>query len=210
MSRLVLVAAVLYSITADTAIIPPPATRVLFVGNSFTFGNDLPQLVAEMGHSHDPPLRLEVAMVARDGMTLERHWEEGEVARRLKAEHWDVVVLQEQGSRPLRQPELMEAYVRRFASLARQAGARVLLFETWARLNEPQTTEPRAAAYQRIATAVGATVAPVGTAWSRALSARPDLRLHAEDGIHAGLEGSRLAGTVILDAILRLTPRRTS
>jgi hypothetical protein len=181
-----------------------PPLRVLFVGNSFTYGNDLPRLVAELGLSHDPPVRLEVETAARDGMTLERHWKEGDVVRRLRGEAWDVVVLQEQSGRPLIDPELMEAYVRRFAALAREAGAEVILFETWARLDEPETEETRAAVYRRIAEAVGATVAPVGTAWSLVLARRSEPRLHAADGQHASPAGSRLAACEILEAILRL------
>lgn len=181
--------------------------RVLFVGNSFTVGNDLPRLVAESGLSHDPPVRLEVESAARDGMTLERHWKEGDVARRLREEAWDVVVLQEQSARPLTDPKLMETYVRRFAALAKEAGTEVILFQTWARLDEPETEQPRAAVYRRIAEAVGATVAPVGAAWSRALARRSEPRLHAADGLHASPAGSRLAASEILQAVLRLDRR---
>jgi hypothetical protein len=177
---------------------------VLFVGNSFTFGNDLPGLVAELALSRDPPVRLEVETVARDGMTLERHWKDGEVARRLTTEAWDVLVLQEQGARPLSDPDLMEEYAGRFAALARKAGTRMILFQTWARLNQPETEPARAAAYQRVAEAVGATVAPVGAAWSRALARQPKPALHATDGVHASPAGSRLAACEILQAILRL------
>jgi hypothetical protein len=183
---------------------PEPTNRVLFVGNSFTYGNDLPRLVAEMASDHDPPVRLEVHTVARDGMTLERHWREGEAARRLAADRWDIVVLQEQSSRPLIEPQLMEEYARRFAELARSRGADVVIFETWARLDQPDAQKRLASVYQRIADAVGATVAPVGTAWHRTLARQRDAGLHAEDGLHASPAGSRLAASVILDSILSL------
>lgn len=188
------------------AAIERPARRVLFVGNSFTFGNDLPCLVAELALSLDPPLRLEVGIVARDGMTLETHWLGGEVARRLREEPWDVVVLQEQSSRPITDPALMETYVRRFAAAARQAGAEVVLFQTWARVNEPETEKPRAAIYRRIAGVVGAKVAPVGTAWSLARADHPGIRLHAGDGLHASRAGSYLAASVLLGVLARRSP----
>lgn len=181
--------------------------RVLFVGNSFTYGNDLPGLVAELALSRDPPVQLEVESVASDGMTLERHWNDGEVGRRLATGAWDVLVLQEQGSRPLTDPDLMEEYARRFVALAQKAGTDVILFQTWARLHQPETEQPRAAAYRRIAESIGATVAPVGAAWSRALARRPKPALHAADGVHANPAGSRLAACEILQAILRLDRR---
>jgi hypothetical protein len=184
----------------------PPSRRVLFVGNSFTVGNDLPCLVAELALSLDPPLRLEVGMVARDGMTLEAHWLGGEVARRLREEPWDVVVLQEQSSRPITDPARMETYVRRFTAAGRQAGAELVLFQTWARVNEPETEKPRAATYRRIAHAVGAKVAPVGAAWSLARAEHPGIRLHADDGLHASRAGSYLAASVVLGVLAGRSP----
>lgn len=192
-------------------VLPParpsePPTRVLFVGNSFTFGNDLPQLVAEMGMARDPPIRLEVDMVARDGMTLERHWNEGEVARRLTAERWDVLVLQEQSSRPLMDPDRMASATRQFAAFARKHGVKVVLFETWARADRPETQVRLAAVYRNVARTAGARVAPVGTTWSDSMAVYPGTVLHADDGIHANAAGSRLAASVILDTVLRLLP----
>jgi hypothetical protein len=188
------------------AAIERPSQRVLFVGNSFTFGNDLPCVVAELALSLDPPLRLEVGMVARDGMTLETHWLGGQVARRPREKPWDVVVLQEQSSRPITDPALMETHVRRFAAAARRVDARVVLFQTWARVNEPETEKPRAATYRRIADAVGAKVAPVGAAWSLARAEHPGIRLHAADGLHASLAGSYLAASVLLGVLAGRSP----
>jgi hypothetical protein len=59
--RLVLLAALVQ------ATVPSSPVRVLFVGNSFTFGNDLPGVVAELGRSLDPPVAIEVGMAARTG-----------------------------------------------------------------------------------------------------------------------------------------------
>lgn len=181
-----------------------PATRVLFVGNSFTYGNDLPRLVTEQALSRDPPLRLEVRVVAADGMTLERHWEDGEVARLLAAHPWDVLVLQEQSARPLAEPERMASAVRRFAAMAEESGTEVVLFETWAPADRPELQSRIGDAYRRVARSVNATVAPVGTAWSRALDDGSGVTLHAEDGIHAGPAGSSLAASVILETLLSL------
>ena len=185
---------------------PPPPIRALFVGNSFTFGNDLPELVSELGRSLDPPVTIEVGMTARDGMTLERHWREGGVARRLREENWDVLVLQEQSSRPVTDPDVMEDYVRRFAAAARDVGAEVILFQTWARVGEPGTGRPRAATYRRLSDAVGAKLAPVGDAWSLARARLPAVPLHARDGLHASRAGTYLSAAVLLAVIAGRSP----
>jgi hypothetical protein len=184
----------------------PSPIRVHFVGNSFTFGNDLPGLVAELGRSLDPPVRLEVGMTARDGMTLEQHWREGDIVRRLREEDWDILVLQEQGSRPITDPDRMEHSVRRFAAAARDAGAEVILFQTWARVGQPETDIPRAATYRRLADAVGARLAPVGDAWGRARAELPAVVLHADDGVHANRAGAYLSAAVLLGVIAGRSP----
>jgi hypothetical protein len=181
-------------------------TRVLFVGNSFTFGNDLPDRVIELGQSLNPPVHIETDMVASDGASLEAHWQDGEVARRLREERWDVLVLQEQGSRPLTAPALMETYVRRFAATARKSGTEVVLYQTWPRVDQPNTEQARAETYRRIAAAVGARMAPVGIAWRLARAADPGLRLHAADGVHASSVGSYLAACVLLGVLADRSP----
>jgi hypothetical protein len=184
----------------------PPLTRVLFVGNSFTFRNDLPDRVAELGQSLDPPVHIETDMVARDGASLEAHWQDGDVALRLREERWDVLVLQEQGSRPVTAPALMETYVRRFAATALMTGTEVVLYQTWPRVDQPETEQARAETYRRIAAAVGARMAPVGIAWRLARAAHPELRLHAEDGVHASPVGSYLAACVLLGVLADRSP----
>jgi hypothetical protein len=116
------------------------------------------------------------------------------------------VVLQEQGSRPIMDPAQMETDVRRFAAAGGQAGAELVLFQTWARVNEAGTEKPRAAIYRRIADAVGATVAPVGAAWSLARAEHPEIRLHADDGLHASRAGSYLAASVLLGVLAGRSP----
>lgn len=186
--------------------VPSSPIRVYFVGNSFTFRNDLPALVAELGRSLDPRVTVEVGMTAQDGMTLERHWQEGDIVRRLRDDDWDVLVLQEQGSRPLTDPDLMEEYVRRFAVAARDAGVEVVLFQTWAAAGEPETEMPRAATYRRLANAVGAKLAPVGKAWSLARTHLPAVVLHADDGRHASRAGTYLSVAVLLGVITGRSP----
>ncbi len=200
MSLLALLAALLQATT------PPAPVRVHFVGNSFTVRNDLPALVAELGRSLEPPVALEVGITARDGMTLERHWQEGDVVRRLGEEQWDVLVLQEQGSRPVTDPDLMERYLRRFAAAARDAGTEVILFQTWARVDEPETEAPRAETYRRLAAALGARLAPVGDAWTLAREELPGVMLHADDGLHANRAGTYLSAAVLLGVIAGRSP----
>ena len=176
----------------------PPPLRVYFVGNSLTFRNDLPGMVAELGRSLDPPFAVEAGMTARDGMSLERHWQDGEVLRRLKEEDWDVLVLQEQSSRLLADPAQTERYLRLFTEAARETGAEVILLQTWVRAELPETHERQRESYRKVARAVGVRLAPIGDAWSRARSELPGVALHDADGLHASREGTYLTAAVLV------------
>lgn len=74
----------------------PQAMRVLFIGNSLTYVNNLPAtfttLAAANGHA------VKADMLVHGGATLTQWLDSGEVAKALAARHYDYVVLQERGN----------------------------------------------------------------------------------------------------------------
>lgn len=184
-----------------------PGLRVLFVGNSFTFRNDLPQLVQRLsGDRH----RIVAVSFTAGGWQLRNFAANHELDRLLHEVRWDVVVLQEQSQIPSFGPDYrareFDPYVRALARKIAAAGARPLLFQTWGyrtgdRRNLPGDTfalmQARLAwGYADAARSVHAAVAPVGAAWLAALSERPQLDLWADDGKHPSRLGSYLAACV--------------
>src|SRR5947208_15288789 len=107
-------------------------TRVLFIGNSYTYVNDLPAMFAELAQSGGH--RVETGMVAVGGSTLGEHAASVATAAKLTSARWDLVVLQEQSQIPsvdqLRQSEMYPA-ARRLADTIYRHGDRPILFLTW-------------------------------------------------------------------------------
>ena len=186
-----------------------PPLRVYFVGNSLTFRNDLPGMVVELGRSLEPPIRIESGMTARDGMSLERHWHEGEVLRRLREEKWDVLVLQEQSSRLLADPARTERYLRLFVEAAREKGTEVILLQTWVRAETPELHERQRESYRRVAKAVNVRLGPVGDAWNRARAELSGVTLHDPDGLHASRAGTYLTAAVLVGMLGGRSPEAT-
>ena len=184
----------------------PPPLQVYFVGNSLTFRNDLPGMVVELGRSLAPRLEVEAGMTARDGMSLERHWRDGEVPRRLREEDWDVLVLQEQSSRLLVAPAQTERYLRLFAEAARDAGTEVILLQTWVRAEMPDAHERQRESYRKVAKAVDVRLAPIGDAWSRARAELPGVALHDADGLHASRAGTYLTAALLVGMLAGRSP----
>lgn len=180
--------------------------RVLFIGNSLTFYNDLPTRTAEIA-LQDTLLRYpEAQSVTQGGATLGQLWVYTTARQQIETQRWDYVVLQEASAAILEYPETTEAYVRRFDTTARAAGARTVLFLTWTYGDAPQLQDSVTHVYQRIAQHVGTLVAPVGVAWQEALRQRPTLPLYLPDLIHPAPVGTYLAACTMFAALYRHSP----
>ena len=104
--------------------------RILMLGNSFTFYNDMPGLLAELTGA-------EVVFHTRGGARLaEQLNPETEMGARtleaLENEKWDYVILQEQSNAPVTTKEAFLQSVSALCEKARHAGATPILYATWA------------------------------------------------------------------------------
>ncbi|HLF08578.1 MAG TPA: SGNH/GDSL hydrolase family protein [Dehalococcoidia bacterium] len=180
--------------------------RVLFVGNSYTYYHDMPGLVGQLAAAAGEPRPLETELVVASGASLQRHWERGQAAARIREAPWDYVVLQEQSTLPIFNPAQMHEAVRLFDGAVKESGARTLLYLTWARRNLPRQQSAISRAYIAIVEELGATVVPVGVAWQRALGERSDLVLHMKDQSHPNPLGAYLAACVFYATLYETSP----
>jgi hypothetical protein len=169
--------------------------HVLFIGNSFTARNDVPDLIARLAAARGH--RLEHRLIQAGGASLRMHWNKGEAQRAIAESRWDRVVLQEQSTLPIKNARRMHENVRLFDEAIRAAGARTVLYLTWARRHAPETQALITRAYREIGTELGAEVAPVGEAWERVLAMPGHPDLYDADGSHPSIAGSYLAACVL-------------
>lgn len=179
--------------------------RVLFIGNSLTYINDVPGLVAGLARAGDGP-RIETRTVAHPNFGLQDHWEQGE-ARAAIEEGWDVVVMQQGPSGLDASREVLLDYAARFAPLIRATGGRPALYTVWPsreRLDDfPRVVESYALAAEH----VEGLLLPAGAAWESVLDADPTVPLYGPDQFHAGPEGAWLAAVVIWAGLTGESPR---
>jgi hypothetical protein len=182
---------------------PRPTLRILFIGNSHTFVNDLPGLVTALGTRIG--CRVTTTSVVAGGQTLEGHWN-GTAARGLiEAEWWDFIVLQEQSTRPVVDPAGYRRFATRFCDLARH-DAVPLLYLCWAREAAPATQAALTAqAIEVHKETRDVEVCPVGEAWRRVREERPEIPLFT-DGNHASEGGSYLTACVFHAVLHRASP----
>ena len=182
------------------------ALRVLFIGNSHTFVNDLPVAFAKLVEAKHPSRPLAITDVTMGGVTLADHLADGTAARTIARERWDYVVLQEQSDIPRGAPEQLEDAVRRFAPLIEAAHARTVLYE----VPPHRGATPTFDAYDRAARAANAIVVRAGEAWVRALSRDHAIVLYQDDGNHPAKAGTYLTACVFYATLLEESPENLS
>lgn len=174
--------------------------RVLFIGNSHTYYNDMPQIFAQLARERG--LDCEVTMIAHGGWFLEQHQAEPDVRFNILYGHYDYVVLQEH-AHPFGPEEKMLKAAAGIGEWIREAGSVPVAYMTWA-MKDCEGDQPRmSAAYEKMAKEQNGILAPVGTEWWKYIHEHPQVQMYASDGAHASPMGSRLAAEVILDAILQ-------
>jgi len=190
---------------AQTAHTPKPL-RILFLGNSYTFFNQMPQQIQLLALSGNQPRLPEIHQVTKPGADLRDHWQDSASLRAIRRGGWDYVVLQEQSTAPITRPDSMVKYARLLGEHIRRAGGKPLLFLTWARKSSPSDQAALTATYERAALALGAKVVPVGTAVSLLPRRAPAIEFFHDDGSHPLPAGSYLAACVFYAVLYDRTP----
>ena len=190
--------------------------RVLFIGNSYTYLNDLPRMMEELAASAHPPRFVKTEIAGEGGATLQRHWEAGRAVETIRKGAWDFVVLQEQGTLgqttnyAINAPATFHEYARKFDGEIRKSGARTVLLMTWARKDAPRDQALLTDAYTKIGAELKAMVVPAGIAWQHALREHPAIPLHAPDHSHPAPAGSYLTACVLYAALFGSSPQGLS
>jgi len=180
---------------------PPDALRVLFIGNSLTYVNDLPGLLGALADSARVARPFWYRIVALPDYSLEDHWSAGAARSAIDSREWDVIVLQQgPSSLPENQAHLRQ-WSLRFAEPIRAAGARPALYMVWPESTRQTAFSAVSDAYTAAAQAVDGLLFPVGRAWLLAWDRDDDLALYSFDGFHPSVLGTWLAALVMLDRL---------
>lgn len=199
--------------------------RVLFIGNSYTYVNNLPELVTNIAAAADGSAQHVVShrSFTPGGCTLQRHLTNEDLIKSLKHDKWDYVVVQEYSTYPAKSSrtvlENTYPYAKQICELAKQGNdnCKVIFYMTWGHENgsiEPTPGYTLAdnyegmqqrliSSYLEMAHENNAWCAPVGLAWQQVRHAHPEIGLYSKDHSHPSINGSYLAAIVIYSTILQ-------
>ena len=214
----------LFSLTLSITVTGQTEISALFVGNSYTYVNNLPEVIKEIANSKGDVFMHQSHTPG--GATLSQHASSISLQNQLLEEEWDYVILQGQSQNPSFPPSQVANDVYPFAeSLSNDIRiantcSKPVFFMTWGRENgdtqncefyEPLCTyegmqERLIESYTEMAEMNNSLLAPVGIAWKNIRATYPTINLYSSDGSHPSKNGTYLSACVFYTLLFNETP----
>jgi lysophospholipase L1-like esterase len=186
---------------------PPPIAgdgmRLLFVGNSLTYTNNVPSLVRQLAVAAGRPTPVVVSRTAGNA-GLEDHWLQGVVRADLKNGDYDVMIMQQGPSTLAASGENLTHWTRIFAAEAVKYGTRPGLYAVSAPVGG--NYDGGMENYRAAAEATQSAFYPASLAWKLAWDQRPQLGFYGQDGFHPSATGALMSAMVIAAVIFEIDP----
>ncbi|MGB0862375.1 MAG: PKD domain-containing protein [Saprospiraceae bacterium] len=200
--------------------------RALYLGNSYTYVNSLPQLTQSLATAANKTLIIDNNTPG--GYTLEGHSTNSTSLNKIMQGNWDFVILQEQSQIPTidyHRYNSMYPAVEALNDTIKKYNpcAKVVMYMTWGRrfggqqcdqggvncspafADFSQMQDSLESAYTGIANSIRAYVAPVGIAWKNVIE-DTTIVLHSGDNSHPNYNGSYLAASVFHSILWNESP----
>ena len=205
-------------------LVPAQTYKALFLGNSYTGVNNLPNLVKQIALSGGDTLYVDNNTPG--GYTLQGHSGNATSISKINSLDWDFVVLQDQSQRPSRPPATVASIVYPYAAIldsiieANDPCTETVFYMTWGRKFGDATfcgSYPIVCTYEgmqqrlresylEMGTMNSAPVAPAGMAWKHSREADSTINLWSGDNSHPSLAGSYLTACVFYSTFYRRSP----
>lgn len=194
---------------------------VLFIGNSYTYVNDLPGTLGTLAASLGKEITIDSK--TNGGYTFQSHVNDALTYSKIHLKPWDVVVIQGQSQEPSFPDAQVDTQTLPYAVQlsdsiwANNTCSNVMYYMTWGRQNgDPQwsginTFEKMNTrlynAYMRMADSSDrAMVSPVGRVWSYVRTNHPSINLYNPDESHPSAEGTYLAACTFYASLFQQSP----
>ena len=192
-------------------------TAILFIGNSYTYRNDMPEIFLEIAKSKGKHVVVEHCTQGK--ATLHIQSKRDELYEKINSRKWDYIIIQASSRDLIRDSVII--YSKTIPSLKKifsaiknsNPTAKKLFFMTWGYRNgfKPYDDIDSYAAmtrkvkkgYLNLKKMFGIGVVPIGMAWYNVRQKHKDLILYVKDGAHPSLKGSYLTACCFYAGIFK-------
>ena len=170
--------------------------RLLFVGNSLTYTNDLPSLLKELGDQDS--IKIVYKTFLLPNYALEDHFNGGKVQQEIDTGEYDFVIEQQGPSALPESQVLLLNGATLFANICKKnTKTKLALYMVWPSRSRSFDLDNVIYSYTQAAEKTGSLLCPAGLAWKYAWQMDAELPLYGFDNFHPSLTGSVLAALTI-------------
>ncbi|MES1220507.1 MAG: SGNH/GDSL hydrolase family protein [Bacteroidota bacterium] len=169
--------------------------KILFVGNSLTYVNDLPALITEIGKQDG--ITISYTSFLLPDYSLEDHWNEGKAASEIENNRYDFVIAQQGPSALPESQVLLLEYAKRFAEVCNKNRSKLALYMVWPSKARSFDLDNVISSYTKAAEKTSSLLCPAGLAWKYAWQADSMMPLYSSDNFHPSVTGSVLSALTI-------------
>ena len=190
---------IFYSATAlnNSDTISRKEFNILFVGNSLTYYNNLPNLVKKIARQKG--ITVKTKLIAKPDYALLDHWNDGEVQKEISKTHFDFVIIQQGPSSQSFGKEILIEYGKKFNVLCTNNRAKLCYFMVWPSLNNYHTFKEVIENHKDASTVNNAVLLPIGAVWKAHFDATGNFDYYSTDGFHPSKKGSLVAAETIVE-----------
>ncbi|GAA5024442.1 hypothetical protein GCM10011506_08080 [Marivirga lumbricoides] len=178
---------------------PVSTVKILLLGNSLSYTNNLPELLQQEYASKN--IKLEADILAKPNYSLEDHWNEGIFQKMIASGGYNYIIVQQGPSSQADGLEMLLDYGQKIAKLCRQKEAKLVFFMVWPSISNYHTFEGVINNYTKAAAKANAILCPVGKEWKAHFEATKDFSFLGSDGFHPSLKGSQSIAEIIVKTI---------
>jgi hypothetical protein len=176
-------------------------TMLLFVGNSLTFANDLPQLVVDFAASKGSKIKAD--MLALPNYALVDHLADGNLQTMIANKKYKYVIVQQGPSSQAEGRAMLLESTPIIKDLCDKNGGKLAVYMVWPAYANYSTFDGVIRNYTDAATATKSILCPVGKVWKTYIDSTRDLSYYGSDRFHPSLKGSQVAAEVIYQSIFK-------
>ena len=184
---------------SDTVFTQKQPPTILWVGNSLTYTNDLPQILTFIIQKFGKSAKM--VSLCQPNYALEDHWNDGQVQQLIKKGNIKYVIVQQgPSSQPYGKQSLM-VYGQKLQEICKKAGATLGFYMVWPAQVYYHTFEGVIQNYTAAAKHNQALLLPVGVVWRAYQKRNLPASLYSYDNFHPSLTGSFLAALTIFHTL---------
>ena len=198
-----------FALISNSSFAQKDSLHVLFVGNSYTYFNNLPSVVSSL--SKETPTYIKTTMSAIGGARLKYHYNQERGLKTMdliKNGNFDIVVLQEQSMGAIINKKEFLSYAEKLSNYIKKHNAKPYFFTTWSRKNTPETQKIITKAYKEAASKNNGIAVLVGESWKKARRQRRTLNLYTQDGSHPNAIGTFVSACVFVKKLTGVLPNK--